>query len=93
MKTYKQIKNILESEFVEFDLETAIRAGDSIGVDWSEYDQKEFLMGMNVELEHADITRGAPALTAKIVLAHLKELPDYYTRLKKMEDSAKKSKK
>jgi len=28
-------------------------------------------------------------VTAKIALAHLKEFPDYYTRLARMEDEAK----
>ncbi len=40
---------------------------------------------MNVELEHRDITRGNLLLTAKIVVAHLKEVPDYYTQLKTIE--------
>jgi hypothetical protein len=48
-------------------------------------DYKQFCAGMKVELEHKDITEGDPVLTAKIVLAHLKEKPDYYTRLKKVE--------
>jgi len=40
---------------------------------------------MKVELEHEDITKGDPIKTAKIVMAHLKEVPDYYTKLKKVE--------
>ena len=45
---------------------------------------------MNVELEHGfkgdwNVTNSDPIATAKIALAHLDELPDYYTRLKKME--------
>ena len=39
--------------------------------------------GMNVELEHCDITHGDLYLTARIALAHLKEDPDYYVKLKK----------
>jgi len=42
-------------------------------------------MGLNVELEHTDVTKGDPITTGKITLAHLEELPDYYTRLKRME--------
>jgi hypothetical protein len=30
-----------------------------------------------------------PHVTAKIALAHLNEVPDYYTRLKAMEEQAK----
>jgi hypothetical protein len=51
---------------------------------------------MNVELEHgirdpfANVTNDDIILTGKIALAHLNEFPDYYTRLKKMEDEAEK---
>jgi Protein of unknown function (DUF5661) len=51
----------------------------------SKYSPEQFHMGMNVELEHRDITRGNLLLTAKIVIAHLKEVPDYYTQLKTIE--------
>jgi len=30
-----------------------------------------------------------PVVTGKIALAHLKEFPDYYTRLERMEEQAK----
>jgi uncharacterized protein DUF5661 len=30
-----------------------------------------------------------PHVTAKIALAHLNEFPDYYTRLERMEEEAK----
>lgn len=41
--------------------------------------------GMNVELEHIDVTKGDLDKTFKIVLAHLKESIDYYDKLKKVE--------
>lgn len=47
---------------------------------------------MEVELEHGqvnrytDVTHDDLLLTGKIALAHLNELPDYYTRLKIIED-------
>jgi hypothetical protein len=46
-----------------------------------------FRQGLEVELEHglafpdANVTNNHPLLTAKIVLAHLKEALDYYERL------------
>jgi hypothetical protein len=46
-----------------------------------------FQKGLEVELEHgmeyngSNITNNHPILTAKIVLAHLKEMLDYYERL------------
>jgi len=48
-------------------------------------------MGLSVELEHGahdpetDVTKDDLLVTGKIALAHLKEFPDYYTRLAKME--------
>jgi hypothetical protein len=49
---------------------------------------------MDVELEHGhrdprtDVTHDDPLTTGKIALAHLNEFPDYYTRLRRMEDEA-----
>jgi SPP1 gp7 family putative phage head morphogenesis protein len=46
---------------------------------------------MVVELEHGvenpqtNVTNSDPLTTAKIVLAHLNEMPDYYTKLRVME--------
>lgn len=40
--------------------------------------------GMNVEREHADLgTCHSPTRAAKVALAHLRERPDYYKRLKR----------
>jgi hypothetical protein len=49
----------------------------------SKFGEKEVGMGMEMEKEHDDITKGDKKKRAKIVKAHLKEKPDYYTRLKK----------
>jgi hypothetical protein len=43
----------------------------------------EFKRGMRVEQEHKDITKGKKAITKKIVVAHLKEHKNYYSKLKK----------
>jgi len=43
----------------------------------------EFHMGMNVEMEHKNVTHGNMVMTAKIAAAHLKENPKYYSLLKK----------
>ena len=70
--------------------------GEKLGVDWSRFDVEQFRMGLNVELEHGlinpstNVTDDAPILTGKIALAHLNEFADYYTRLNKMEQEAKK---
>lgn len=47
------------------------------------FDPEEFHKGMNVEMEHRDVTKGNIAKTAKIAAAHLKENPKYYTLLSK----------
>ena len=75
---------------------TRRRGGELIGIDWASarFDVEEFRAGMEVELEHGardpatDVTGDNPIVTGKIALAHLKEFPDYYTRLKRMEDEA-----
>ena len=52
---------------------------------------EEFKQGMEVELEHgiqfpdANVTNNHPILTGMIVLAHLKEMLDYYMRLEVAE--------
>ena len=76
-----------------FTLSEARSRGEQLGIDWasSPFDVEQFRAGMDVELEHGtrdsdtDVTGDDPLLTAKIALAHLRELPDYYTRLAQME--------
>jgi len=63
--------------------------GDKLKVNWKKVDLGEFKKGLRVETEHSDVTKGDPIKTAKIALAHLKEAPDYYTKLKKVEKRGK----
>ena len=60
-------------------------------------DFTEWHYGLNVELEHGkkfgiitNITNNNLTVTAKIVIAHLTEFPDYYKRLFKLETAADK---
>lgn len=75
-----------------FTAEEAKMIGEQLGIDWSKFDVEQFRMGMDVELEHGtenpvtNVTNDDPLMTGKIALAHLNELPDYYTRLAKMEE-------
>lgn len=79
-----------------FTAEQARAAGEAIGIDWAStpFDIEQFRMGMDVELEHGlhdsqtNVTGDDPIFTAKIALAHLREFPDYYTRLARMEAEA-----
>jgi Protein of unknown function (DUF5661) len=72
----------------------ARHVGDEIGVDWTRFDLEQFRAGMDVELEHGshdpqtNVTDDDPIVTGKIALAHMKEFPDYYTRLEQMERDA-----
>jgi len=67
------------------------RIAKKSNIDISEFDIKELIMGMAVELEHGsvndktDVTGDDPEATFKIVMAHMHEMPDYYTKLKAME--------
>ena len=66
---------------------------EELGIDWnsSPFDLEQFRQGIDVELEHGtrdpetNVTDDDPLTTGKIALAHLRELPDYYTRLERME--------
>lgn len=81
----------------EFTTEQAATVAGALGLSFASlsFDLEQFRLGMNVELEHGsrdpdtDVTGGDPVLTGKIALAHLKEMPDYYTRLAVMEAEAK----
>jgi len=78
-----------------FSSEEARRIGEALGIDWSRFDLEQFRIGMGVELEHGtrdpatNVTNDDPITTGKIALAHLNEFPDYYTRLERMEEQAK----
>lgn len=78
----------------EFTLEEAKTLGESVGMDFAQFDLEEFRKGLSVELEHGtadpetNVTNDDETMTAKIAWAHLMEIPDYYTRLLKMEQEA-----
>lgn len=81
---------------IHFTSEEAERVGNSLAIKWDKFDIEQFRMGMDVELEHGlidpatNVTYDDAIMTGKIALAHLKEFPDYYTRLEKMEKEADK---
>jgi len=69
----------------DFSVDEARKIGDELKVNWKNINLEEFRMGLGVELEHKDVIDGDQNALGKIALVHLKELPDYYTRLKAME--------
>lgn len=88
MKSF--IRFLTEKKSVSSEL--AKKIGNDLGVDWDQIDLEQLRKGMEVEQEHDDSsdTDVIPGTLdfhkiAKIALAHLKELPDYYDRLAKIE--------
>ena len=77
-----------------FSLDEAKQIGEALGIAWKEFDVEQFRRGLEVELEHGqrdpdtNVTNDDTLLTGKIALAHLREFPDYYTRLAQMEKEA-----
>jgi Protein of unknown function (DUF5661) len=80
----------------EFTSEEATEIANGLGIDLTAegIPIEQFRMGLGVELEHGrvdpdtDVTHDDPVITGKIALAHLREIPDYYTRLAEMEAAA-----
>jgi hypothetical protein len=91
-KVQKFLEQLITKE--QFTDEEAWNIGTEIGVDFDKIDFRQFKMGLEVEMEHGkypdiDIVHGDPVIAGKIALAHLYEIQDYYTRLKRMEGDAK----
>lgn len=79
----------------QFTADEAKKIGEEIGINFNEVNLEQFRMGLEVELEHGslwgdetNVTKDDPHLTGRIAWAHLKEIPDYYTRHAKMEAEA-----
>lgn len=72
----------------------AARIGGTLKIDWTKVDPEQFRRGLEVEFEHGsrdpetDVTGDDEIKTGKIAWAHLKEFPDYYTRLDRLEAEA-----
>jgi hypothetical protein len=75
-------------------IEEAREVGTTLRIDWTKVDLQQFRRGLEVELEHGardpetNVTNDDRVLTGKIAWAHLKEFPDYYSRLDKLEAEA-----
>ena len=79
-----------------FRREEALAVATELGIDFTalKCDLEQFRMGLDVELEHGlrspktNVSGDDWNITGKIALAHLKEFPDYYTRLAVLESEA-----
>lgn len=64
----------------------ALYVASLLGVSFDQYTPEEFLIGINIELEHGtispktNVTNDNLITTAKIALAHLNEFPNYYNK-------------
>lgn len=86
-----EIRDWTNLSSAEVELEEAKIIQQLVGAEALEISIEEFKRGLEIELEHgigfpdANVTNNHPVLTGKIVLAHLKETLDYYTRLEVAE--------
>ena len=83
----KKLANINEgtdfkSSFVD------VGKANELGITEQDVDSRELEMGIDVEYEHTT----DPNIAKRIALDHLAEIPDYYTRLAKMEAEGKAAK-
>ncbi len=76
-------------------VEEAKAIAEKIGIDFNKYNLSQFVKGINVEMEHGskdpqtNVIGDDKVAAGKIALAHLKEVPDYYTRLEIVEKELK----
>jgi hypothetical protein len=76
-----------------FSLHEAALIAEQLGIDLARehFRLEDFRAGLDVELEHGsrnpetNVTGDDPLTTGRIALAHLREIPDYYVRLRQME--------
>lgn len=79
-----------------FSVAEAAWVAEALGVDFGlvRFDLDEFRHGMDVELGHgshaldANVTGVDAMINGRIALGHLREVPDYYTRLAHLEAEA-----
>ena len=82
---------------LSFSTNEAKEIAKQLGINFEneKFNLEQFRMGLDVELEHGrinpktNVTDDDDLLTGKIALAHLNEIPDYYTRLAKLEKEGK----
>jgi hypothetical protein len=86
-----EIRDWTKLEKPEVNLKEAELIAKLVGSEALQVSTENFRRGLEIELEHglefpdANVTNNHPILTGKIVLAHLKEMLDYYTRLEVAE--------
>jgi len=61
-----------------------VQGGKADEKDPIDFNPQQIMIGMGIEMEHTD----DPKIALEIAMDHLMEIPDYYTRLNKMEKEA-----
>lgn len=70
----------------KYTINDALYAASILNINFDKFTPEEFLDGINIELEHGkinqetNVTNNDLIMTAKIALAHLNELPNYYNK-------------
>jgi len=70
----------------------AKRVGESLHIDWEQFDLEEFRQGLMGNHKpgaidpETGLTYDSVLLTGKVVLAHMEEFPDYFTRLARLKE-------
>ncbi len=78
----------------QFTMAEAKVIGEKLGIDWQNFDVKQFRMGLNAELKDgaydplSNFASDDPIMIGKTVRTHLNESPDYYTEWAEMEKAA-----
>ena len=81
---------ILFTEWLKrYNFDDVVKMSKDNGLNISNYDRNELVLGVNTEKEHnkdkdTDVVK-RPSDVLKIAIAHLREDPKYYTKLKKVE--------
>jgi hypothetical protein len=74
----------------------AQRIGEALHLDWDRIDLEQFRQGLMGEVDEANMdpetgrTYDSVLLSGKLVVAHMQEFPDYFTRLEKLKAEAHK---
>lgn len=69
-------------------IDDARQIGDALNVNWDVVPVEVFQTALFTELEHDDVIHGDLMIAGRIALAHLREDPDYYIRLARVEAEA-----
>jgi len=75
----------------QISMDEAKRIGESLYINWDQVDLEQFRQGLmgNDRQDAMDpetgLTYDGVLLTGKVVLAHMQEFPDYFTRLAKLK--------